>query len=47
VAVDIADPSGRLRLSATGSTVVFDGFLKVYQEDRDERASGAPGGRRR
>src|SRR5438270_298138 len=36
VAVDIADPSGRLRLHATGSVVVFDGFLKLYQEDRDD-----------
>src|SRR5580700_5158961 len=37
--VDIADPSGRLRLHATGSVVVFDGFLKLYQEDRDEPAA--------
>src|SRR5712671_2321943 len=36
VSVDIADPSGRLRLHATGSVVVFDGFLKLYQEDRDD-----------
>src|SRR5438067_11000218 len=43
VSVDIADPSGRLRLHATGSVVVFDGFLKLYQEDRDDEAdkSGA------
>ena len=27
VTVDIADPSGRLRLRATGSVVLFDGFL--------------------
>src|SRR5204862_2160083 len=39
VSVDIADPSGRIKLHATGSVVVFDGFLKLYQEDRDE----APG----
>src|SRR5947207_2242102 len=31
--VDIADQSGRLRLHATGSVVLFDGFLKLYQED--------------
>ncbi len=36
VSVDIADPSGRIRLHATGSVVVFDGFLKLYQEDRDD-----------
>ena len=36
VSVDIADPSGRLRLHATGSVVLFDGFLKLYQEDRDD-----------
>ncbi len=36
VAVDIADPTGKTRLRATGSTIVFDGFLKLYQEDRDD-----------
>src|SRR5438067_2117954 len=36
VSVDIADPTGRLRLHATGSVVVFDGFLRLYQEDRDD-----------
>ena len=36
VAVDIADASGRLRLRANGSVVVFDGFLTLYQEDRDD-----------
>ena len=38
VAVDIADPSGKLRLRATGSVVLFDGFLELYQEDRDDGA---------
>ncbi len=38
VGVDIADPSGKLRLHATGSTIVFDGFLKLYQEDQDDAA---------
>ena len=38
VAVDIADASGRLRLRANGSVIVFDGFLALYQEDRDEVA---------
>ena len=42
--VDIADPTGRIRLHATGSVVLFDGFLKLYQEDRDdpERADAQP-----
>ena len=38
VGIDIADPSGKLRLHATGSTIVFDGFLKLYQEDQDDAA---------
>jgi DNA topoisomerase-1 len=36
VSVDIADPSGRHRLRATGSVVLFEGFLALYQEDRDD-----------
>src|SRR6478736_601882 len=36
VAVDIADANGRLRLRANGSVIVFDGFLALYQEDRDD-----------
>ena len=39
--IDIAEPSGRVRLHATGSIVVFDGFLKLYQEDRDDEPSKA------
>ncbi len=38
VTVDIADPSGKLQLRATGSVVLFDGFLALYQEDRDDAA---------
>jgi DNA topoisomerase-1 len=38
VTIDIADPSGKLRLRATGSVVLFDGFLTLYQEDRDDGA---------
>src|SRR6267378_3077906 len=38
VAVDIADATARLRLRANGSVVVFDGFLALYQEDRDDAA---------
>src|SRR5262245_24228427 len=36
VSVDITDPTGGLRLRATGSVIVFDGFLTLYQEDRDD-----------
>jgi DNA topoisomerase-1 len=46
VSIDIADPTGRLRLHATGSVVVFDGFLKLYQEDRDDAADEDSEGRR-
>ncbi len=34
--VDIASPKGDVVLRATGSIVVFDGFLRVYKEDRDD-----------
>src|SRR6266851_4934685 len=44
--VDIANQSGRLRLHATGSVVLFDGFLKLYQEDRDDAAEEDCEGRR-
>jgi DNA topoisomerase-1 len=36
VAVEIAGPDNRTVLRATGSTIVFDGFLTLYHEDRDE-----------
>jgi len=46
VTVDIGDPTGRLRLRATGSVVIFDGFLALYQEDRDDAAEAeGEGGR--
>jgi DNA topoisomerase-1 len=38
VTVDVADATGRLRLRANGSVVIFDGFLALYQEDRDDAA---------
>src|SRR6266852_1892576 len=38
VTIDIADATGRLRLRANGSVVIFDGFLALYQEDRDDAA---------
>ena len=36
VSVDIASDDGRTGLRATGQTVAFDGFLRVYQEGRDD-----------
>ncbi|MGE5503508.1 MAG: type I DNA topoisomerase, partial [Actinomycetota bacterium] len=36
VGADIASADGKVAFRATGSVVVFDGFLKVYSEDRDE-----------
>ncbi|MFQ5772909.1 MAG: type I DNA topoisomerase [Kiloniellaceae bacterium] len=42
IAVDIAAAGERARLRASGSLVVFDGFLALYQEGRDE-AKGEDG----
>jgi DNA topoisomerase-1 len=39
VTVDIGDPDGAVSLRATGQTVAFDGFLKLYQEGRDDPAA--------
>lgn len=36
VAADMEPSDGSVRLRATGSTVAFDGFLKLYREDRDD-----------
>ena len=39
--VEIGDPASTVGLRATGQVLVFDGFLKVYEEGRDEpRATG-------
>src|SRR5205807_9080054 len=46
VSVDIAEPTGKIRLHATGSVTVFDGFLKLYQEDRDDASDEEGEGRR-
>jgi DNA topoisomerase-1 len=45
VSIDIADPTGRIRLHATGSVLLFDGFLKLYQEDRDDTGEEEEGRR--
>ncbi|MDW8371762.1 MAG: type I DNA topoisomerase, partial [Geminicoccaceae bacterium] len=39
VVAEIESPDGAVGLRATGQTVAFDGFLKVYQEGRDDRPS--------
>jgi DNA topoisomerase-1 len=36
--VEIASDDGQVGLRATGQVVLFDGFLKVYEEGRDEPA---------
>ena len=36
VAADIAPADNRVTLRATGSVIAFDGFIKVYKEDRDD-----------
>ncbi len=38
VTVEIADAEGRVGLRATGRTLAFDGFLRLYREGRDEPA---------
>ncbi|MDA8052445.1 MAG: type I DNA topoisomerase [Rhodospirillales bacterium] len=38
VAIEIADAAGKTRLRATGSTIAFDGFYRLYHEDPDEAA---------
>lgn len=35
-AIDVTDKGGRSVLRATGSVIAFDGFLKLYREDRDD-----------
>lgn len=39
VTVDLASGDDTIRLRATGSVIVFDGFYKVYHQARDEDAS--------
>jgi DNA topoisomerase-1 len=42
--VDIVDEGGKTRLRATGSVIAFDGFLRLYREDEDDRAADARAG---
>lgn len=34
--VDLVEPTGRVELRATGQVILFDGFLKLYSEGRDD-----------
>ncbi|NKC32789.1 type I DNA topoisomerase [Falsiroseomonas selenitidurans] len=43
-AVELVEPSGRTKLRATGSVIAFDGFLRLYREDEDDRAADARAG---
>ncbi len=45
VSVDIADKEKRLGLHAVGSVVAFDGFLALYQEEREEEGEEEGEGR--
>jgi DNA topoisomerase-1 len=40
VSVDVTDGAG-VKLRANGSIVAFDGFLKLYREDTDDKPEGA------
>ncbi|WP_299626770.1 type I DNA topoisomerase [Pelagibius sp.] len=40
VAVDVRVDAGVAQLRATGSVITFDGFLKIYQESKDEGRNG-------
>ena len=43
-AVEIVEPSGKTKLRANGSVIAFDGFLRLYREDEDDRAADARAG---
>jgi DNA topoisomerase I len=45
VAADIDSADKTLRFRATGSTILFDGFLKLYREDVDDPGEDEEGGR--
>jgi DNA topoisomerase-1 len=34
--VDLTEPTGKVELRANGQVILFDGFLKLYQEGRDD-----------
>ncbi|NNK77843.1 MAG: type I DNA topoisomerase, partial [Litoreibacter sp.] len=38
--IDVGSADGQIGLRATGQVVLFDGFLKIYEEGRDDAANG-------
>jgi DNA topoisomerase-1 len=46
VAVDVAGAGGKVTMRANGSVLVFDGFLTLYQEDRDDPSEDEEAGGR-
>src|SRR3546814_6444016 len=45
-ALPISSPDRQVTLRATGSVLKFDGFLKLYQEGRDDSSEDESGDRR-
>lgn len=45
VGINIPGSDGASTFRASGSVVLFDGFLKVYEEDRDEKSEDEESGR--
>ena len=41
--VELSSPNGRTGLRANGQVILFDGFLAVYEEGRDETPQGGDG----
>jgi len=46
VAVDLSGAGGQVTMRANGSVLVFDGFLTLYQEDRDDPSEDEEAGGR-
>ncbi|WP_374371957.1 type I DNA topoisomerase [Dongia sp.] len=46
VAIDIASADGKQVMRTTGSIITFDGFLTLYQEDRDDPVEDDDSGKR-
>ncbi len=46
VAIEIATPDRRIVFRATGATVAFDGYLKLYREGRDDNGAAEDDDRR-
>ena len=46
-AVDVASTDAKVGLRATGTVILFPGFLKLYEEGRDDAKAGENGDERR